>query len=45
MKFDIWGSLKKSVEKIQILLKSDKNKVYIVWGLKYVYDKVWLKFS
>ena len=44
---EIWylRIFKKSVEKIQILLKSDKNKVYIVWGLKYVYDKVWLKFS
>jgi len=31
MKFDIWGFFLKSVEKIQVLLKADKNKGYFRW--------------
>jgi len=35
-KFDIWGFLKKYIEKIQVLLKSDKNNRYFTWRLLYI---------
>jgi hypothetical protein len=36
MKFDIY--IKKSVEKIQVWLKSDKNNGYFTWRPTYIYD-------
>jgi hypothetical protein len=33
MKFDLFASFRKSVEKIQISLKSDKNKGYFTWNV------------
>jgi len=45
MKFDIWGSFRKSVEKIQISLKSDKNNRYFKWSPIYIYDNISLSSS
>ena len=37
MKFDIWVFLEKSVEKIQVALKSDKNNGYFTWTPMYIF--------
>jgi hypothetical protein len=44
MKFDIWGFFK-SVEKIQVSLKSDKNNGYFTLRPMYIYDNVSLNSS
>ena len=33
---------RKSVEKIQVLLKSDKKSGYFTWRSLYIYDNIWL---
>jgi hypothetical protein len=38
MKFDTWGLLEKTVEKIPVSLKSDKNNGYFTWRSVYVYN-------
>jgi hypothetical protein len=38
MKFNIWIFFRKSVKKIQISLKSDKNNGYIIWRPIHIYD-------
>jgi len=43
MKFDIWVFFLKSVAKIQISLKSDKNNGYVAWRPIYVLDRISLK--
>jgi len=37
IKFDIWGFFRKSVEKIQVSLNSDKNKGYCTWRPIYIF--------
>jgi hypothetical protein len=44
-KFDIWAYFKKSVEKIQVSLKSDKYNSYCTWRPMYIYDYIWLNSS
>jgi hypothetical protein len=43
----IWylSSFKKSVEKIQVSLKSDKNNEYITWKPLYIFDHISLSSS
>jgi hypothetical protein len=41
MKCGIWDFLK-NVEKIQVLLKSDKNNGYFTWRPMYIYDIILL---
>jgi hypothetical protein len=36
--FDIWEFFEKSVEKIQVSLKSDKNNGYFIWTPMYIYN-------
>jgi len=36
---------RKSVEKIQVLLRSDKNNGYFTWRSKYAFDHISLSFS
>jgi len=45
MKFDICVFLRKSVEKIQISLKSDKNNGYFTWRPIYIFDQISLNSS
>jgi len=40
MKFCIWILLKKSVEKIQVTLKSGKNIEYCTWRPIYIFDHI-----
>jgi len=40
MKFDIWVFFFKSVEIIQISLKSDKTNRYFTWRSMYIYDNI-----
>ena len=40
MKFDIWVFFRKSFEKIQVLLQSDKNKGHFTWRPMYIYDYI-----
>jgi len=44
MKFDSWGFFRKSVDKVQVLLKSDKNSGYFrpTWRPFHVYDRKYL---
>ena len=44
MKYDIWAFIRKSIEKIQISLKSDKNNGYFTWRF-YIYDSISLNYS
>jgi hypothetical protein len=44
MKFDMCIFLK-SVEKIQILCKSEENKVYFIWRPIYIFDHIALSYS
>jgi len=41
---EIWylSILRKSIEKIQALLNSDKNSRYFTWRTIYIYDRIWL---
>ena len=43
----IWyfGIFQKSVEKIQVLFKSDKNNVYFIQQPVYIYDNILLNYS
>jgi hypothetical protein len=45
MNFETWEFLKKSVEKIQVELISDKNNVCFTWRRVYVYDNISLNSS
>ena len=40
--YDIWylKVFRKAVEKIKVLLKSDKNNGYFIWRLMYLYDQI-----
>jgi hypothetical protein len=42
---EVWylNIFRKSGEKIQVLLKSVKNKGYFAWRYLYIYDNIWLK--
>jgi len=44
---EIWylSIFKKSVEKIQVSLKSDKTNKYFTWRPMYAYDHIGLNFS
>jgi len=42
MKSDIWVFFEKSVEKIKVSLKSDKNNGYFTWIRTYIYDNILL---
>ena len=44
MKFRIWIFFWKSVEKIQVSFKSDKNNEYFTWRLIYILDHMSLKY-
>jgi len=44
-KFDTWEFFEKSVEKIQVSLKSDKNKAHFTWRPVYIYDNISLNCS
>ena len=45
MKFDIWAFFEKTVEKIQVSLKSATNNGYFTWRPMYIFDQVSLNFS
>jgi len=45
MKFDIWAFLRKSVEKIQVSLKSDKKNGYFTWRQIYIFNHILIKSS
>jgi hypothetical protein len=45
MKFDLWGFFWKSVGKIQISLKSDKNNVYFTWRPMHICGNISLNSS
>ena len=45
MKFDIWVFFEKSVEKIQVSLKSDNNNRYCTWRPIYIFDHISLSSS
>ena len=45
MKLDIWDFFRKSVEKIQMSLKSDKNKEYFTWMRFDIFDDIALNSS
>ena len=45
MKFRIWIFFWKSVEKIQVSFKSDKNNEFFTWKHAYVYDNISLNSS
>jgi len=36
---------RKSVEKIQVILKSDKNNAYFIWNSTYIYNQISLNSS
>jgi hypothetical protein len=40
MTLDIWGFFRKSVGKIKVKLKSDKNNRYVTWRPVYVFDNI-----
>jgi hypothetical protein len=40
MKCDLWAFFEKSVEKVQVSLKSEKNNGFLTWRPKYTYD-IW----
>jgi hypothetical protein len=44
-KFHIWAFFRKSVEKIQVSLKSDKNNWYFTWKRFHIYDNISLNSS
>jgi hypothetical protein len=45
MEYDIWGSFWKSVDKIQMSLKSDKNNEYFTRRPMYIFDHISLSSS
>jgi len=45
MKFDIWVFLGKSIRKIQLSLKYDKNNRHFTWRPVYIYDSPSLNYS
>jgi hypothetical protein len=45
MKLGIWAVLRKSVEKIQVVLKSDKNSSYFTWRRLHIYHHISLNLS
>ena len=45
MKFDIWIFFRKSVEKIYVSIKSDKNNGYFTWRTVHIYDNIPLNSS
>ena len=45
MKFDIWRFFRKPVEKIQVLLQSDKDDTCFKWRPVYIYDNVSLNYA
>ena len=45
MKLDIWNFLKKSVEQIQVSIKSDKNNGYFTWRRFHIYHNISLNSS
>jgi hypothetical protein len=45
MKFDVLGIFRKSLEIIQVSLKSDKNKGYFTSRRMYINDNISLNFS
>jgi hypothetical protein len=45
MKFDVRGLFRKSLEEIQVSLKSDKNSGYFTWRPAYIYDTISLNSS
>ena len=40
IKFDIWIFFRKCVEKIQVILKSNKNNGYVTWRPIYLFDHI-----
>ena len=44
IKLYIWVFFVETVEKIQVLLKSDKNNEYFIWKRLYIYDNISLNY-
>ena len=45
MKFNIWEFLQKSVQKIQVSLKPDKNDWYFTWKSFHIYGNISMNYS